>query len=171
MASYSFDGMMPKLHPLAWVHPSAELLGDVELGEHASVWPTSVLRGDNGWVRVGARTNIQDGTVCHATDGVSNTTLGSDVTVGHRVILHGCAVGDWCLIGMGSILLDNVEVGEWSFIGAGALLTPGKKYPPRSYILGSPAKRVREVESKELEAIRSGQRVYVELARRYREGR
>jgi carbonic anhydrase/acetyltransferase-like protein (isoleucine patch superfamily) len=171
MSIESFAGTTPKLHPTAWVHPGAHLLGDVELGEEVSVWPMTVLRGDSGWIHVGARSNLQDGTICHATTDLSNTTVGADVTVGHRVILHGCSVGASCLIGMGSILLDGVELGDWCFVAAGSLLTPGKRYEPRSFILGSPAKRVREVSTQEVEAIVHGARAYLELARRHRLGR
>ena len=170
MASYTFEGMTPRVHALAYVHPSAVLAGDVELAEEASVWPGCVLRGDSGWIRVGARTNLQDGTICHATTGVTNTTLGADVTVGHRVLLHGCTVGDSCLIGMGAIILDNVEIGEWSFVAAGSLLTPGKRFEPRSFILGSPARRIRELNAREREAILNGTRSYLELTRKYRTG-
>jgi len=171
MASYTYDAFTPRIHDLAYVHPSAQLLGDVELAEEASVWPTAVLRGDNGWVRIGARTNVQDGCVLHGTQDVSRTTVGREVTVGHRAILHGCTVGDSCLIGMGSIILDNVEIGEWSFVAAGSLLTPGKKYPPRSFLIGSPAKRQREVTAKETDWIAHSFKVYTELARKYRLGR
>jgi carbonic anhydrase/acetyltransferase-like protein (isoleucine patch superfamily) len=170
MPSYSYDRMTPRVHPTAYVHPSAQLLADVELAEEVSVWPTAVLRGDNGFVKVGARTNIQDGSICHGTLGISTTTVGSQVTVGHRVTLHGCKVGDNCLVGMGSILLDNVEIGAESFIAAGSLITPGKKYEPRSFIIGSPAKRVREVTAKDLEAIAHAWKTYQELARKYRLG-
>jgi carbonic anhydrase/acetyltransferase-like protein (isoleucine patch superfamily) len=162
------QGLKPKIHPLAYVHPAAELLGDVEVGEEASIWPTTVLRGDNGWIRIGARTSVQDGTICHATVGVSNTTIGVECTIGHRVVLHGCTVGDHCLIGIGSTLLDNVEIGDWSFVAAGSLITPGKKFEPRSFILGSPAKRIRAVTDKEIEWIKHSVEVYVGLTRSYR---
>ncbi len=170
MTKVPYDGLTPKVHPSAYVHPSAELLGDVEVGEEASLWPTTVLRGDNGWVRIGARTNVQDGTICHGTVGVSNTTVGVECVIGHRVILHGCTVGDHCLLGMGSIVLDNVDIGAWSFVAAGSLLTPNKKFEPRSFILGSPAKRLRAVTDQELEAIQHGVSVYLGLARKYRAG-
>lgn len=171
MGTTRYDGMTPKVHPLAYVHPAAELLGDVEVGEETSLWPTAVLRGDNGWVRIGARTSIQDGVVCHGTLDQSNTTVGDQCTVGHRAILHGCTVGSNCLVGMGSILLDHVEIGDWSFVAAGSLIPPGRKFPPRSFILGSPAKRVREVSQKELEWITHSWGVYQMLTRKYRADR
>ena len=126
MAIEHFGQLSPRIHPSAFVHPGAHLLGDVVLDEDASVWPTAVMRGDCGRLTLGARSNLQDGSVVHATQGVSTTTIGPEVTVGHRVVLHGCTVGASSLVGMGSVLLDQVEVGEWSFVAAGALLTPRK---------------------------------------------
>lgn len=168
MAIESYDGVTPKVHPLAFVHSSAQLLGDVELGEEASVWPTAVLRGDNGFIRFGARTNFQDGAIAHATLGSSNTAVGLECTIGHRAILHGCTVGDHCLVGMGSILLDGVELGDGCFVAAGSLLTPNKKYEAGSFIVGAPAKRLRAVKPAELEWISHSCSVYLELTRRYR---
>ncbi len=171
MASQTYDGMTPKVHPLAFVHGSAQLLGDVELAEEVSIWPTAVLRGDNGWIRFGARTNFQDGAVAHATLGSSNTTVGTDCTVGHRAILHGCTVGSRCLVGMGSILLDHVELGDGCFVAAGSLLTPNKKFEAGSFIVGAPAKRVRAVKPSEVEWIAHSTQVYLELMRKYRPAR
>lgn len=167
MSTEPFQSWSPVIHPAAWVHPSAQVLGEVLLDEGVSVWPTTVLRGDCGAIRVGARSNVQDGTVAHATRGVSSTSVGVECTIGHRVILHGCTVGSHCLIGMGSTLLDTCEVGDFSFVAAGALLTPGKKFEPRSFIMGSPAKRVREVSAKELEMIDHAWRVYADLVKGY----
>ena len=168
MASETYDGMTPKIHPLAWVHASAQLLGDVELAEDVSIWPTAVLRGDNGFIHFGARTNFQDGAAAHATLGASNTTVGTGCTIGHRAILHGCTVGNACLVGMGSILLDHVELGDGCFVGAGSLLTPNKKFEPGSFIVGAPAKRVRAVKPSETEWIAHSTQVYLELMRKYR---
>jgi gamma-carbonic anhydrase len=145
-------------------------MGDVVVHEGASIWPTCVLRGDCGTITIGANSNLQDGTIAHATGGVSVTTVGVGCTIGHRVILHGCTIGDHCLIGMGSIVLDNAVLGESCFVAAGALIPPGKVFEPRSFILGSPAKRVREVTAKDLEAIAQGARVYLELMRAQRGG-
>ena len=164
----AFRQWSPRVDARAWVHASAQLIGDVVLAEDVSVWPLCVLRGDVGAIRIGARTNVQDGTIAHATGGVSVTTIGADCTIGHRVTLHGCTVGDGCLIGMGSTLLDNCEIGAGSFVAAGSLVTPGKKFEPGSFIVGAPAKRVRAVTDAEREMIaRSGQ-VYLELMRDYR---
>lgn len=127
-----------------------------------------MLRGDCGRIVVGARTNIQDGTIAHATTGMSQTTIGAQCTIGHRVVLHGCAVGDNCLIGMGSLLLDGVEVGADCFVAAGSLLTPGKKFEARSFVMGAPARRIREVNADELAIIERSWRRYSQLLSSYR---
>jgi carbonic anhydrase/acetyltransferase-like protein (isoleucine patch superfamily) len=163
-----FEKNIPRVHPLAFVHPGAYLIGEVEVGEEASVWPAAVLRGDHGAISIGARTSVQDGCVAHATHDRSQTKIGMECTVGHRVVLHGCQVADHCLIGMGSVLLDNVEVGGWSFVAAASLLTPERKFPPRSFILGAPGRRVREVTAAEMEWIASSWKSYVDLVRRRR---
>ena len=168
MPNEAFMGLSPQVNPRAWVHASAQLLGDVQLAEDVSVWPTTVLRGDCGTIRIGARTNVQDGTIAHATAGFSTTTIGAECTIGHRVILHGCTVGDRCLIGMGSILLDGVEIGDDSFVAAGSLIPPGKKFPPKSFIVGAPAKLIREVRPQDTEQIFHSWQVYVELMKGYR---
>jgi carbonic anhydrase/acetyltransferase-like protein (isoleucine patch superfamily) len=136
-------GKEPKIPATAWIAPSADVMGDVTMGEHSSVWFQAVVRGDVHWIKIGDYTNVQDGSVLHVTNGRYPLTIGSRVTIGHKALLHGCTVGDDCLIGMGAILLDDVEVGSGSVVAAGALLPPGKKYPPNSLILGSPAKAVR----------------------------
>jgi carbonic anhydrase/acetyltransferase-like protein (isoleucine patch superfamily) len=164
----SFDSLTPRVHPGAFVHPGAWVLGDVQLDEDASLWPAAVLRGDQGLVHIGARTNLQDGTVAHGTLGTSQTHIGPEVTVGHRVILHGCRVGPRCLVGMGSILMDNVELAEWCFVGAGTLLPPNRKFPPRSFILGAPGRRVREVSAEQMAGIVESWKTYQDLARRHR---
>lgn len=170
MAITPYEGLTPMVHTGAWVHPSAELLGDVTLEDGVSVWPTCVLRGDSGSIHLGARTNFQDGSIAHATRDVSKTTVGPECTVGHRVILHGCTIGARVLVGMASTVLDNVVVGDDCFIAAGSLLTPGKIIEPRSFIMGAPAKKVREVSTKDLEWIASSWRGYFELMQKYRAG-
>lgn len=168
MTIVSFDGLTPRIHPSAWVHPSVEILGDVTLGEDASVWPGCVLRGDSGAIVVEGRANIQDATVLHATTGLSQTTVGAGTTVGHRAILHGCRVGADCLVGMGSILLDGVTLGAHCFVAAGSLLPPGAHFAPGSFVLGSPARRLREVSAREIEIILESAKRYVALARKHR---
>lgn len=167
----SFDNHVPRIHPLAFIHSGAHLIGRVQVGEEASIWPGAVLRGDHGEISVAARTSIQDGCVAHVTQNLSQTRIGVECTVGHRVVLHGCIVGDHCLVGMGSVLLDNVELGDWCFVGAASLLTPERKFPPRSFILGAPARRIRDVTAEEMEWIERSWKSYRDLTHRYRETR
>jgi gamma-carbonic anhydrase len=159
----------PVVHPEAFVHERATVIGEVSIGAESSIWPGAVLRGDDGAITIGERTSIQDGSIVHATTGFSKTTIGARVTVGHRVILHGCIVEDDCLVGMGAILLDNCVVGRGSFIGAGALVKVGQVIPPGSFVLGMPAKVVRPCGEKEQAMIEVGWREYVERNHEYRE--
>lgn len=158
----------PRLGRDVFVAPNATVIGDVELGDEASVWFGAVLRGDVGSIAIGPRTNVQDLACVHMTDGVSVARIGADVTIGHGAILHGCTVGDGCLIGMGSILLDNAVIGAGSVIAAGSLVPPRMVVPPRSLVKGNPARVVREVTDKEAAMGPSGAEHYVENARRYR---
>ncbi len=164
----SYDGRRPVIHPTAWVHPSAVLIGEVELGPGVSVWPTAVLRGDMGRIVFGAWSNVQDGVICHDTSGLSETIVGERVTVGHRAVLHGCIVEDDCLVGMGAIVMDNARVGAGSFIGAGALVTPNTVVPPGSLVLGVPARVVRPVGERERRAIEHAWAHYRDVVERYR---
>lgn len=163
-----FGDHRPRLGRDVFVAPNATLIGDVELADEASVWFSAVLRGDIGSIRIGPRTNIQDLACIHLTQGLSRTIVGADVTVGHGAILHGCRVGDRCLIGMGSVLLDNVEVGEGSVVAAGSVVPPNMKIPPRSLVRGTPAKVIREVTPDEAKMGISGAEHYVEGARKFR---
>lgn len=156
------------IHETAFIHPGAHLMGDIEIGAYSSIWPTTVLRGDMGKITIGESTSIQDGTICHSTLGFSNMSVGNQVTVGHRVILHGCTVEDNCLIGMGSILLDNCVIGAGSLVGAGSLITAGTKIPPGSLVMGSPAKIIRPINDREKAIIAASWRVYVETAKNYK---
>ncbi len=156
----AFDGRVPVIEEGAWVHPSAVVIGDVHLAAGSSVWPTAVLRGDMGPVRVGRDSNLQDGVICHDTTDLSETLVGERVTVGHGAILHGCRIEDDCLIGMGAIVMDNVRVGTGSFVAAGALVPPGREIPPRSFVLGAPARVLRPAGPAEEEAIALGWRSY-----------
>jgi carbonic anhydrase/acetyltransferase-like protein (isoleucine patch superfamily) len=134
-----FQGRSPAVPASAFVAPTALVVGDVVLGEESSVWYGAVVRGDVGSIRVGARTNIQDLCVLHVTTGLPGLSVGDDVTVGHRAILHGAVVRDRCLIGMGAILLDGCEIGEESLVGAGSVVREGMVIPPRSFVAGVPA--------------------------------
>lgn len=163
-----FGGTHPRIHPTALVMEGATVIGDVEIGEESSLFPGVVVRGDVHRVRIGRRTNLQDGTVVHVTGGAHPTEVGDDVTVGHRAVIHGCTLSDRCLIGMGAILLDGAVVGSDSLVGAGALLTPGMVVPPGTLVLGSPAKVKRPLTKEELAHLLESAAHYVELAARYR---
>jgi carbonic anhydrase/acetyltransferase-like protein (isoleucine patch superfamily) len=161
-------GIAPKLGRDVFLAPNATVIGDVELDDEANVWFGAVLRGDCGMIRIGARTNVQDLACIHMTTGVSHAIVGADVTIGHGAILHGCKVGDRCLIGMGSILLDNCEIGAGSVVGAGALVTVGTIVPPGSLIFGNPARVKRAVTAAEAQLGIDGAIHYLEAAREYR---
>jgi carbonic anhydrase/acetyltransferase-like protein (isoleucine patch superfamily) len=159
-----YQGIWPTIDPTAFVHPSAVVIGRVTIGPESSIWPNAVLRGDDGEILIGARTSIQDGSVIHATEHLSRTAIGDYVTVGHRVVLHGCTVRDHCIVGMGSMLLDNAEMEEYCILGAGSLLTQNKHVPARSLAFGNPARVVRPLERKELDWIEYSWKRYVENA-------
>lgn len=161
---------MPSIHPSAFVAPTAAVMGDVTLGEDASVWYHAVLRGDMAPIVIGAQSNIQDGTVVHVDEGVP-CTIGGRVGVGHRVILHGCTVADDCLIGMGSVLLNGVTVGTGSVVAAGAVVPENMQVPPRSLVMGVPGRIVRQVDSGLADRIAATWAHYVEEARAHRSGR
>lgn len=163
----SYKGISPRIADTAFVDASAQIIGDVEIGAHSSVWFNCVLRGDCYHIRIGENTNIQDGTVIHVTQGRFATMIGSFVTVGHSVVLHGCTIADRSLIGIGAIVLDNVTIGEESFIAAGSLVTPGTVIPPRSMVMGSPAKVRREVTDEEVARINEHWQHYVEYKNQY----
>lgn len=153
-----------------FVAPDAVLAGQVSLGDESSVWFGSVIRGDVMPIKIGNRSNIQDRCVVHGTYKKASATIGDDVSIGHGVILHGCTIKNNVLIGMGSIIMDDVEVGENSLVAAGSLLTAGKKYPANSLIMGSPAKVAREVTDKEIELIKNTAINYIKYKSWY-EGR
>jgi len=161
----SFDGFRPKVHKTAFVHDAAEIIGKVTLGEGTSVWPGCVLRGDISAITIGAGSNVQDQTVIHTREG-HPTVVGKGVTVGHRVTLHGCRVGDRTLVGMGAIIMESV-IGARCLIGAGALITAGMKIPAESLVLGAPAKVVRKLRPEELRMLAASERSYRALAKRH----
>lgn len=166
-----FKEIHPKIHDSAFITDDAIVIGDVEIGEDASVWYGSIVRGDVNFIRIGARTNIQDGTIIHVSSKTHSTILEEEITVGHRVTLHGCYIERGCLIGIGAILMDGVRVGANSLVGAGSLLTPGTQIPPRSLVLGSPARVKRELTDDELAYLEKSWRNYVELKKYYQEFR
>lgn len=162
-----FKGISPTIHSTAFVTPDAIVIGDVEISEDASVWFGSIVRGDVNYIRIGARTNIQDGTVIHVSSKTHPTILEDEITVGHRATLHGCHVESGCLIGIGSILMDGVRVGANSLVGAGSLLTPGTQIPPGSLVIGSPGRVKRPLDDDELAFLARSWRNYVELKQHY----
>jgi len=167
VAIYQFGDDSPQLDPSAWVADSAQVIGRVRLGEGSSVWYGAVLRGDNDWITIGARSNVQDGTVMH-TDMGFPLTLGEDVTIGHQVMLHGCTIGDGTLIGIQEVVLNGAKIGRNCLVGAGAVVTEGKEFPDNSLILGSPAKAVREISPEQAARMKGGAAHYVHKAQLHR---
>jgi carbonic anhydrase/acetyltransferase-like protein (isoleucine patch superfamily) len=162
-----FQEAKPRIHPTAYVHPSAELIGRVTLNKDASIWPMVVLRGDIERITIGAGCNIQDGAVVHTTRGIP-VALGKGVTVGHAAIIHGSRVGAYCMVGMGSILLDGSVIGEECLIGAGALVPENVRIPPRSLVLGLPGRVARPLRQEEIAGLHRRARDYVRYARQHR---
>ena len=168
MSTLPYRGREPRLDPTAFVAPGAWVIGDVELGPNASVWFGAVLRGDSDRVRVGARTNVQDGAVLHTDPGVP-CEVGEDCTIGHGAVVHGCRIGNSCLIGMGAVVLSGAVIGDESLVAAGALVPEGKEFPARSLLLGSPVRRLRELTEEDVERlIRPGARNYLRYVDGYR---
>ena len=167
MAIYQLEDRVPEIDPTAYVHEMATVVGSVVLKEHASVWPQAVIRGDMATITVGARSNVQDGSVLHV-DADTPLVIGDDVTIGHQVMLHGCTIGDGTLIGIQAVVLNGATIGKGCLVGAGALVTEGKSFPDHVMILGSPARVVRELAPEHVARIRHGAVHYVEEAARYR---
>jgi carbonic anhydrase/acetyltransferase-like protein (isoleucine patch superfamily) len=169
----AFNDILPRIHASAYIDPQAVVIGDVQIGEQASLWPYVVARGDVNRIDIGARTNIQDATVLHvAHAGKYNPTgnaliIGDDVTVGHKACLHACSIEHHCLIGIGAIVLDGAEIGAYSLIAAGALVTPGKKLPGGYLWRGNPAKQARQLTDSEKEQLDYSAQNYVKLAGMY----
>ena len=171
---HTFKGIEPKVKEGTWIAPSADVIGDVTVGEDCSIWFGCVVRGDVHYISIGDRTNIQDLSMIHVTHYKNGdkstgnpTVIGSDVTVGHRVMLHGCTIEDACLIGMSATILDGAVIGKESIVGAGALVTKNKVFPPRSLIVGSPAKVVRELSDEEVAELYASASRYVEFKKDY----
>lgn len=165
MPLHPFAGQSPRIDSTAWVAPGAQVIGDVELGAGASIWYNVVVRGDVMPVRIGARSNIQDGSIVHVTRKLAATTIGEDVLVGHMAIVHGCTLMDRSFVGLGAIVMDGCVIEPDGMLGAGALLSPGKVIKSRELWLGRPAKFVRLLSDEEVERNRRGTAGYVELAR------
>ena len=174
MSIEKFEQSYPSIAPSAFVHGTALVLGDVSIGEESSVWPFTVVRGDVNKIRIGERTNIQDNSVLHVTHdgpykpGGYGLSIGNNVTVGHRVILHGCQVEDECLIGMGAIVMDGAVLHRHVLLGAGSLVTPNKELEGGYLWMGQPAQRIRQLTTEEIESLSYSAQHYVRLARRHR---
>lgn len=166
----TFQGIRPTIADSAFIEETAIIIGDVVISEESSVWFNSVVRGDVHYIRIGRRTNIQDLCVLHVTHDTAPLNIGDEVTVGHRVVLHGCTVKDRVLIGMGAIIMDGAVIGEDSIVGAGSLVTEGTVVPPKSLIFGSPARIRRPATEKELAWISESAENYVRYARWYLSG-
>ncbi len=171
---HKFKSHMPNIGKNTWVASSADVIGDVACGKDCSIWFGCVVRGDVHHIKIGDRTNIQDLSMIHVTHYKNNdkstgnpTIIGDDVTVGHRVMLHGCSIKNACLIGMSATILDGAIIGEESIVGAGALVTKNKIFPPRSLIVGSPAKVIRELTNEEVEELYASAKRYVEFKKDY----
>lgn len=148
-----FQGKKPKIHETAFIAPSADIIGDVEIGENSSIWFQCLIRGDVNYIKIGDNVNIQDMSLIHVARNVYPVNIGNNVSLGHRVTLHGCTLKDYSFVGMCATVMDDVEIGEYAFIGAGALVTPGKKIPPGVLVMGSPGKIIRDINEKEREII------------------
>ncbi len=171
MPLYEIEGKSPKLPDADsyWIAPSADLIGDVQVASGVSIWFNVVIRADNGPIAIGADTNVQEHCTLHS-DPDAPLTVGEGVTVGHRVVLHGCTIGDHTLIGMGATIMNHAVIGAESIVGAGALVTEGKVFPPRSMILGAPAKLARELREEEVAALYQSAKVYTDKVPIYVEG-
>src|SRR5215467_7173824 len=156
-------GRLPRVPSSVFIDDSAQVIGDVEIGDESSVWMCVVVRGDVNWIRIGKRSNVQDGTVVHVMTKTHPTAIGDNVTIGHGAIVHGCTIEDQCLIGMGAILLNGASVGSGSIVAAGTLLTEGMKVPPRSLVIGSPGKVKRTLSDAEVLDIQAYADRYVSL--------
>ncbi len=169
-----FNGKMPQIGPDVWIDPSAVIIGDVEIGSQSSIWPTTVIRGDVNFIRIGTRTNIQDASVLHVThassynEGGYPLTIGNNVTVGHKVMLHGCEVGDHCLIGMCAVVMDAVVIEPQVILAAGSLVPPGKRLTSGYLWQGTPARRTRELTEQELDYFDYLAGNYARLGEQYR---
>lgn len=172
--TYTYKNWKPKLGSKTWIAPSADIIGNITIGKDVSIWFGCVVRGDVHYIKIGDRTSIQDLSMIHVThykkDDMSDgnpTVIGNDVTVGHRVMLHGCTIEDACLIGMSATILDGAVIGKESIVGANSLITKNKVFPPRSLIMGSPAKVVRSLTDGEVQELYASASRYVEFKNGY----
>lgn len=168
MAIITYQGISPAIHPSVFIADGSQIIGDVHIGKESSVWFNSVIRGDVHYIRIGERTNIQDNTVIHVTNKKFPTNIGSNVTVGHSAVIHACTIKDYCLIGMGAIVLDGAEIGPYSLIAAGAVVTMGMNIPEGVLAAGVPAKIVRPLTSDERQSLIQSAQNYIDYIATYR---
>ncbi|MBI1804454.1 MAG: gamma carbonic anhydrase family protein [Ignavibacteriae bacterium] len=165
---HPFQGITPKIHPSVFLVESAEIIGDVEIEKDCSVWYHAVVRGDVNYVRIGERTNIQDGCLLHVRHKTGTLLIGREVTIGHGAIVHGCTVGDTCLIGMGAIILDNARINSYTLVAAGAVVRNDMEFPEGVLVAGVPARVIRELAPSERAMIEESAQHYIEYAKTYR---
>ncbi len=166
-----FGTVLPTVHPSAYIDASAQVIGDVTIGAESSIWMCAVVRGDVNRIRIGRRSNVQDGSVVHVMKDTHPTTIGDEVTIGHAAVIHGCTIEDRCLIGMGAIVLNGARVGAGSIVAAGTLLVEGAAIPPRSLVMGTPGKVRRELADDEVVEIQAYAARYVQYRVEYLKGR
>lgn len=169
MAVYELDGISPEIAASAWVADSAQVMGTVNIGDDASIWFGTVVRGDTSSITIGEGSNVQDASVLHADLGMP-LAIGRHVTVGHQVMLHGCTIGDESLIGIGAIVLNGAKIGKNCLVGAGALVTEGKEFPDGSMIIGSPARVVKQLTPEQMQGLRQSAQHYIDNAHRFKAG-
>ena len=167
--NFPYSGETPKVHESVFAAEGVQIIGDVTIGEYSSIWFNAVVRGDVNFIKIGARTNVQDNTVIHVTDKKFPAYIFSNVTIGHAAIIHGCKIEDYCLIGMGAILLDNCKIGDHSLVAAGSLVREGFIVPPKTLVAGVPAKVIRELNGDERKRLEESAQHYVDLAANYKE--
>jgi carbonic anhydrase/acetyltransferase-like protein (isoleucine patch superfamily) len=165
---HTYRGITPALHPTVFHVDSAEIIGNVHIGKDSSVWYNAVIRGDVHYIRIGERTNIQDGCMLHVRHQTSPLNIGSNVTLGHGAIVHGCSIHDTCLIGMGAIILDNARINSYTLVAAGAVVRNDTEFPEGVLVAGVPARVVRELSEKERTMIEDSARHYIEYVKTYR---
>ena len=166
---HPFKGILPKIHESVYIREGAQIIGDVEIGAHSSVWFNAVIRGDVNYIRIGERTNIQDNCTLHVTHKKYPLTVGSNVTVGHGAILHGASISDYCLIGMGAIVLDDSKVGPYAFVAAGSLVLEHFVVPEGTLVAGVPAKVRRDLTPEERKGLEQSAQNYINYVQMYRE--
>jgi gamma-carbonic anhydrase len=168
MGIIQYKGITPKIDPTVFVAEGVHIIGDVEIGRDSSIWFNSVIRGDVNFIRIGERTNIQDNTVIHVTNKKFPTNIGSNVTIGHNAVIHACTINDYCLIGMGAVILDNAKVGPFALVAAGAVVPMGMIVPEGTLAAGLPAKIIRKLSDEEKQSLVQSAQNYVEYVATYR---